>query len=395
MERFRQPNNSANTNRNSAWDELAKLNTYEHNGILLVGNAAHEQRMKDLGLDKGASQPSSIDNDEGVLQSENVKINEKTSQPETLSSNNLPEQSKESRESFSIQLDAEIDNSTIDQSEELDYSEPVATQEEGYTESIEEPIKNPLENANSEDGNETVEMPQENTQEVDNNEPVKELLDDAQTDTQPSGNVDVESFEKQPGSVNNEIPTEQLTNEGQSGYKEIAFTQSTDLADELKRNPDYITYLVSSDQGFAVEKTKAVSTCIEKMKNAKNNDEIWQAIRLGQDITNHPESFSEEEIQKVREFMTTPVARKNELIYRIANEEKSLKRTEEAIRRSEKAYEELNSANIVEKFLKRGELRTASDRLEASRRRKRASLETIKRQRTELQRVEASLGEAA
>lgn len=395
MERFRQPNNSANTNRNSAWDELAKLNTYEHNGILLVGNAAHEQRMKDLGLDKGASQPSSIDNDEGVLQSENVKINEKTSQPETLSSNNLPEQSKESRESFSIQPDAEIDNSTIDQSEELDYSEPVATQEEGYTESIEEPIKNPLENANSEDGNETVEMPQENTQEVDNNEPVKELLDDAQTDTQPSGNVDVESFEKQPGSVNNEIPTEQLTNEGQSGYKEIAFTQSTDLADELKRNPDYITYLVSSDQGFAVEKTKAVSTCIEKMKNAKNNDEIWQAIRLGQDITNHPESFSEEEIQKVREFMTTPVARKNELIYRIANEEKSLKRTEEAIRRSEKAYEELNSANIVEKFLKRGELRTASDRLEASRRRKRASLETIKRQRTELQRVEASLGEAA
>ena len=83
------------------------------------------------------------------------------------------------------------------------------------------------------------------------------------------------------------------------------------------------------------------------------------------------------------------------MIYRIANEEKSLKRTEEAIRRSEKAYEELNSANIVEKFLKRGELRIASDRLEASRRRKKASLETIKRQRAELQRVEASLGEAA
>ena len=393
MERFRQPNNSANTN--SAWDELAKLNTYEHNGILLVGNAAHEQRMKDLGLDKDTSQPSSIDNTEGVLRSENVNTNENTSQPETLSSNNLPEQPEESRESFSIQPDAEIDNSTIDQSEELDYSEPVATQEEGYTESIEEPIKNPLENANSEDGNETVEKPQENAQEENNDEPAEDLLDDAQTDTQPSGNVGVESSEKQPDSVDNEITTEQLTNEEQSGYKEIAFTQSTDLADELKRNPDYITYLVSSDQGFAVEKAKAVSVCIEKMENAKNNDEIWQAIRLSQDITNHPESFSEEEIQKVREFMTTPVARKNELIYRIANEEKSLKRTEEAIRRSEKAYEELNSANIVEKFLKRGELRIASDRLEASRRRKKASLETIKRQRAELQRVEASLGEAA
>lgn len=393
MERFRQPNNSANAN--SAWDELAKLNTYEHNGILLVGNAAHEQRMKDLGLDKDTSQPSSIDNNEEVLQSENVNTNENTSQPETLGSNNLPEQPEGSRESFSIQPDAEIDNSIMDQSEELDYSEPVATQEEGYTESIEEPIKNPLENANSEDGNETVEKPQENAQEENNDEPTEELLDDAQTDTQPSGNVDAESSEKQPDSVDNEMTTEQLTNEEQSDYKEIAFTQSTDLADELKRNPDYITYLVSSDQGFAVEKAKAVSVCIEKMENAKNNDEIWQAIRLSQDITNHPESFSEEEIQKVREFMTTPVARKNELIYRIANEEKSLKRTEEAIRRSEKAYEELNSANIVEKFLKRGELRMASDRLEASRRRKKASLETIKRQRAELQRVEASLGEAA
>ncbi len=393
MERFRQPNSNANTN--SAWDDLAKLSTYEHNGILLVGDAAHEQRMKDLGLDKDTSQPSSIDNNEGVLRSKNVNTNENTSQPETLSSNNLPEQPEESRENFSIQPDAEIDDSIMDQSEELDYSEPVATQEEGYTESIEKPIKNPLENANSEDGNETVEKSQENAQEENNDKPAEELLDDSQTDTQPSGNVDVESSEKQPDSVDNEIITEQLANEEQSGYKEIAFTQSTDLADELKRNPDYITYLVSSDQGFAVEKTKAVSVCIEKMENAKNNDEIWQAIRLSQDITNHPESFSEAEIQKVREFMTTPVARKNELIYRIANEEKSLKRTEEAIRRSEKAYEELNSANIVEKFLKRGELRIAADRLEASRRRKKASLETIKRQRAELQRVEASLGEAA
>ena len=173
--------------------------------------------------------------------------------------------------------------------------------------------------------------------------------------------------------------------ENDTPYEEIAFVQSTDLADELAKDPKYFTYLVSSERGFGVEKSRAVDACIDKMKNAEDNDQIWQAIRLGQDITNSPEEFSEEDKQRVREFMATPFARRKELAYRIASEEKALKRVEDGIQRCEREYNSLNSGNVVDKFFRRQEIINARTRLEATIKRKSDTLRTIKRQRAELQ----------
>lgn len=199
--------------------------------------------------------------------------------------------------------------------------------------------------------------------------------------------------------ITEETPSENINqdsaDEKEVSYQETAFVQSSEEANKLENNPDYFTYLVSSDHGFAIEKNKAVDACIEKMKNAENNEQIWQAIRLGQDITNGSGKFSDEDKQKIKDFMATPIARKKELSYRIAHDEKSMERLDEGLKRCKEVYNRLNTGNVVDKFFRRGEINSARMQLNDHEQRKNKLLKSIERQRAELQRVEEELGEAA
>ena len=181
------------------------------------------------------------------------------------------------------------------------------------------------------------------------------------------------------------IPNGEAENEK---AEEVAFVQSTELGDKLQRDPKYFTYLVNAEHGFAVEKSKAVDTYIEKMEQAENDKEVWQAMRMGRDILNGKGDFSDEEKQRVRDFMNSPLGRKKELEYRISSAQKSLGGIEEGIKRSEEEYNQLNSKNIVDKFLNRWKVRESRNRLEAIRRRRDGVLRDIRRQQAELQAIE-------
>lgn len=223
--------------------------------------------------------------------------------------------------------------------------------------------------------------PAENTKEVEKTNDANE----PSANSTPTQNTKEAKFEI-------EYPDEAETR-GES-FEEIAFAQSTEQARELQKNPEYFTYLVSPELGYAIKKTELVGAFAEKARQAESNEEIWQAIRLGTDILYGQNDLDERTREEVRDFMDGPAFQSKKLQYDISVTEKRLKSAEENVKRCKEAYNKVNSGNVISKFLRRDEIEEARYRLEnaiASRDDQRSLLKTSRNQLAMLKKMKSPL----
>lgn len=100
--------------------------------------------------------------------------------------------------------------------------------------------------------------------------------------------------------------------------------------DALKKDDNLMTFLVTQEKGYAVEREKAVDTFIEGIKNAKNGTDFKAASFLGSRIVNGridgTGKGSEEQIRQVEEFKKTPIYREKEMQTYIEDEKRNLER---------------------------------------------------------------------
>ncbi len=168
-------------------------------------------------------------------------------------------------------------------------------------------------------------------------------------------------------------------------FTEETFTQSTDRADELKKDPDYFTFLTSAEQGVAVKKDEAIRYYETKMRETKSDDEIWKLKRMKDEILISGQ-FTDEDKTKVRVFSESPEIQSKMINYEIRKNQRLLKKAEDAVKRCMEECTHYNSMNVISKFLNRDKIHDAEYRLENAIKRK----ETVE---SDIYRLEAELYE--
>ena len=172
-------------------------------------------------------------------------------------------------------------------------------------------------------------------------------------------------------------------------FNVVEFIQSTDKAEDFKKEDSgYFTFLISAEQGVAVERDQAVEYYKAEMGKAKTDEDLWKMKRMEGEML-ISKDFTEEEKAEVKSFSESPEIRSKMINYEIRKNKKLLKKAEDAVARCADECAQYDSMNIVSKFLNRDKIHDARYRLENAIKKKETIQDDIYKLEAELYEIDS------
>lgn len=153
--------------------------------------------------------------------------------------------------------------------------------------------------------------------------------------------------------------------------------QGSDEMKKLEKDESVLVFLTSSDGGFAVKKSEAVDSFIERSKNAKTMNEFFDAQMLANNISGGQNGFSEEEIKKKNEYMQSPEYQKKVCFFNVEREKKNIERKNDTLKRCEEVLAKERKGGFFKRLFNGRAIREAQEKVEWTKRGIEESQETL------------------
>lgn len=155
--------------------------------------------------------------------------------------------------------------------------------------------------------------------------------------------------------------------DGAKNERWTAFVKGTAEADKLKQDESLMLFLTSADGGYAVKKEEAIDTFIEGVEKAEDGKDFYEAQRLGLTIQSEKGDFAKADVQKMMDFMQTPIYQKKLYEYNVEQGKKNIEKKTGDLQRCMDEVEREKKGGFFKRLLNRRAIKEAEGRAEMAR----------------------------
>lgn len=200
-----------------------------------------------------------------------------------------------------------------------------------------------------------------------------------------------------------ELPDEEFASQSASENNEVIVNRTPDIVrvnkftkedEQLLADPNYVTYSNTDSVREAIKHDEVIPALVYKVqKTLDHQTDSGEIPRLILAIMDEKNNFSEKDKETVKAIQQTPEYRKAQLISEIRATEGSIKKDKENLERVEAALGETmaKNNNVISRFLNRNEIATAKWRVDGFKKRVEGFESDLRRKNAELAELNKSM----